>query len=66
MEKIIDITEEICNYDGMCMLSDKNSDKYQHGWCYGDKFGCDECPLKSKYAIIEVKENKYEKTNKRR
>lgn len=54
MKKKFDITE-ICNYDGLCMLSDKNSDKYGYAWCYGEKFGCAECPLKDKIITINVK-----------
>ena len=60
MKKIIDLTK-ICSYDGMCMLSEKNQNKYQHGWCYGERFGCEECPLKSPYALIHIKSRrKYE------
>lgn len=60
MKVKIDITA-ICNYDGMCLLSEYLANEYEHAFCYGGKFdkGCKECPLKSKIATIDIKEDRF-------
>ena len=57
MNCIINIVDtSICNYDGKCQFCNKGG----YGWCYGEKYGTDECPLKSKYIIVEYKDDKWE------
>lgn len=57
MKLYIDLTEcndkqaSLCNYDGMCMF---HSGDYTP--CYGERFGTDECPLKDRFAAIEIKD----------
>ena len=59
MKVKIDITT-LCNYDGMCLLSDYLANEYEHAYCYGIKFekGCKECPLKNKIAVIDIKDDR--------
>lgn len=54
LEVKVDITE-MCNYDGECLLSKKNQE-HGHGFCYGSKYGTEECPLFWNSATICIKD----------
>lgn len=48
-----DITE-ICNYDGSCAFSKREGTGF--GYCYGEKYGTCECPLKDKMIEVSLKD----------
>lgn len=52
-----DITE-ICNYDGSCSFSKRDGTGY--GYCYGEKYGTCECPLRDKMIEVSIKDEHLE------
>ena len=50
-----DITE-ICNYDGSCAFL--NRDGTGFGYCYGEKYGTCECPLRDKMIEVSLKDER--------
>lgn len=53
MDKYVDIVESgICNYDGACQFG--NHDK-GYAFCYGEKFGTAECPLKDSKVLVSLR-----------
>lgn len=57
MKLYVDIVKNnICNYDGRCQFC---NDKFDYGDCLdGEHFGTPDCPLKSRYAEIEIKDER--------
>lgn len=52
-DKVINITNgERCSYDGSCFFT------RGHGfaWCYGQRYGTDECPLKDCNVVVHFKD----------
>ena len=45
-----DITD-ICNYDGSCAFTNNG-----FGYCYSEKYGTCECPLKDKIIEVSIKD----------
>lgn len=48
-----DITE-ICNYDGFCAFQPGKGFAY----CYGEKYGTCECPLKDNMIEVSLKDDR--------
>ena len=56
MKQFIDVVdEEICNYDGKCLF---RNDDTGYAYCYGEKYGTEECPLFSKFIFVHFKDGK--------
>lgn len=60
----IDLTTNLCHYDGVCLLSDKLEDEEEYPYCNGNCFGKDYCPLKQSFAEIEIKDNMVDNVKK--
>lgn len=62
MKLYVDLTQDhndgssFCNYDGKCMFCDRDDFHTDYAKCYGERFGTDECPLKDRFAVIEIKD----------
>lgn len=56
MKQFINIVDsQICNYDGKCMLRDEDTG---YAYCYGEKYGTEECPLFSNFIFVYFKDGK--------
>ena len=56
MKKYVEVVESgICNYDGACMFG---NDGKGHAFCYGEKFGTAECPLKDSKVLVSFKDGR--------
>lgn len=53
MKVKFDITE-ICNYDGFCAFQPGKGFAY----CYGEKYGTCECPLKDNMIEVSLKDDR--------
>lgn len=54
MEKYVEVVKtNICNYDGACQFG--NDDK-GYSFCYGEKFGTAECPLKDSKVLVSFRD----------
>ena len=56
MKQFINVVDEqICNYDGKCMLRDEDTG---YSYCYGEKYGTDECPLYTNMVQVFFKDGR--------
>ena len=56
MKQFIDVVDkQICNYDGQCLFRDEDTG---YAYCYGQKYGTDECPLYTNIVQVFFKDGK--------
>lgn len=56
MKDFVDVVKEgICNYDGKCMFRNEDTG---YAYCYGQKYGTDECPLKTNIVLVYFKDGR--------
>ena len=56
MKQFIDVVNlGICNYDGKCLFRDEDTG---YAYCYGQKYGTDECPLYTNIVQVFFKDDR--------
>lgn len=56
MEKYVEVVKSgICNYDGACQFGNHDEG---FDFCYGEKFGTAECPLKNSKVLVSFKDGR--------